>query len=233
MDTSYVAVAVVTSRTEAELIAGLLRSNGLEAAVSADDAGGQDPQLQILGRRAGGVHVAEQVQRQQPARPGPVVDPPVPVHLEAALDVPSGIAGIGLAGKPHRNRPAHPPPAPPPALADELVERLPQDRLAASGGERLARRAGDAHHRLPPGDGSSRRAPCSPSADQISSWHSRSTSAGTAPRTATNPSAANESISAWLSTQSGCHGAGCDRQRINGLAPTMGQCESTVSTTWC
>ena len=49
MDTSYVAVAVVTSRTEAELIAGLLRTNGLEAAVSADDAGGQDPQLQILG----------------------------------------------------------------------------------------------------------------------------------------------------------------------------------------
>jgi Putative prokaryotic signal transducing protein len=49
MDTSYVAVAVVTSRTEAELIAGLLRSNGLDAAVSADDAGGQDPQLQILG----------------------------------------------------------------------------------------------------------------------------------------------------------------------------------------
>jgi hypothetical protein len=51
MDTSYVAVAVVTSRTEAELIAGLLRSNGLKAAVSADDAGGQDPQLQILGVR--------------------------------------------------------------------------------------------------------------------------------------------------------------------------------------
>ena len=51
MDTSYVAVAVVTSRTEAELIAGLLRSNGLEAAVSADDAGEQDPQLQILGVR--------------------------------------------------------------------------------------------------------------------------------------------------------------------------------------
>ncbi len=37
MDTSYVVVAVVTSRTEAELIAGLLRSNGLRAAVSADD----------------------------------------------------------------------------------------------------------------------------------------------------------------------------------------------------
>src|SRR5439155_8426508 len=72
MDTSYVAVAVVTSRTEAELIAGLLRSNGLEAAVSADDAGGQDPQGQSRGRPAGGVHVAEQVHRHQPARPGPV-----------------------------------------------------------------------------------------------------------------------------------------------------------------
>ena len=51
MDTSYVAVAVVTSRGEAELIAGLLRSNGVEAAVSADDAGGQDPQLQLEGVR--------------------------------------------------------------------------------------------------------------------------------------------------------------------------------------
>ena len=44
-------VAVVPSRTEAELIAGLLRSNGLRAAVSADDAGGQDPQLQLEGVR--------------------------------------------------------------------------------------------------------------------------------------------------------------------------------------
>jgi hypothetical protein len=46
-----VPLAVVTSRTEAELIAGLLRSNGLRAAVSADDAGGQDPQLQLEGVR--------------------------------------------------------------------------------------------------------------------------------------------------------------------------------------
>ncbi len=44
-------VAVVSSRTEAELVAGLLRSNGLKAAVLADDAGGQDPQLQISGVR--------------------------------------------------------------------------------------------------------------------------------------------------------------------------------------
>jgi hypothetical protein len=37
--------------TQAELIVGLLRSNGLRAAVSADDAGGQEPQLQLQGVR--------------------------------------------------------------------------------------------------------------------------------------------------------------------------------------
>jgi hypothetical protein len=46
-----VTLTVVTSRTEAELIAGLLRSNGLRAAVSADDAAGLDPQLQLEGVR--------------------------------------------------------------------------------------------------------------------------------------------------------------------------------------
>jgi len=46
-----VTVAVVTSRIEAELIVGLLRSNGLTAAVSADDAGGEEPQLQLRGVR--------------------------------------------------------------------------------------------------------------------------------------------------------------------------------------
>jgi hypothetical protein len=51
VDGATVTVAVVSSRTEAELVAGLLRSNGLRAAVLADDAGGQDPQLQISGVR--------------------------------------------------------------------------------------------------------------------------------------------------------------------------------------
>jgi hypothetical protein len=46
-----VSVAVVGSRIEAELIVGLLRSHGLSAAVSADDAGGQEPQLQLQGVR--------------------------------------------------------------------------------------------------------------------------------------------------------------------------------------
>ena len=46
-----VTLTVVTSRAEAELIAGLLRSNGLRAAVSADDAAGLDPQLQLEGVR--------------------------------------------------------------------------------------------------------------------------------------------------------------------------------------
>lgn len=46
-----VPVAVVTSRVEAELIVGMLRSHGLRAAVSADDAGGQEPELQLQGVR--------------------------------------------------------------------------------------------------------------------------------------------------------------------------------------
>jgi Putative prokaryotic signal transducing protein len=46
-----VPVAVASSRIEAELLAGMLRSNGLTAAVSADDAGGLEPQLQIHGVR--------------------------------------------------------------------------------------------------------------------------------------------------------------------------------------
>jgi Putative prokaryotic signal transducing protein len=51
MDGATVPVANVASSTEAELIAGLLRSNGLTAAVSADDAGGEEPQLQLQGVR--------------------------------------------------------------------------------------------------------------------------------------------------------------------------------------
>jgi hypothetical protein len=50
-DSTPVSVAVVDSRVEAELIAGLLRSHGFRAAVTADDAGGQEPQLQMQGVR--------------------------------------------------------------------------------------------------------------------------------------------------------------------------------------
>jgi hypothetical protein len=51
MDGTTVTVAVVGSRMEAELVVGLLRSRGLRAAVAADDAGGQEPQLQLQGVR--------------------------------------------------------------------------------------------------------------------------------------------------------------------------------------
>ena len=51
MDGATVSVAVVASRTEAELIVDMLRSHGVSAAVSADDAGGQYPQMQIEGVR--------------------------------------------------------------------------------------------------------------------------------------------------------------------------------------
>jgi hypothetical protein len=44
-----VSVAVVGSRIEAELAVGLLRSHGLKAGSTADDAGGQEPQLQLQG----------------------------------------------------------------------------------------------------------------------------------------------------------------------------------------
>ena len=51
MEGATVPVAIVTSRVEAELIVGLLRSGGLRAALAADDAGGQEPQLQLQGVR--------------------------------------------------------------------------------------------------------------------------------------------------------------------------------------
>jgi predicted Fe-Mo cluster-binding NifX family protein len=50
-ETPNVPVALVASRIEAELIVGLLRNNGVNAVVSADDAGGQEPQLQTQGVR--------------------------------------------------------------------------------------------------------------------------------------------------------------------------------------
>jgi hypothetical protein len=44
-------LAVVGSRTEAELIVGMLQSHGLRAAMVADDAGGLHPHLQMQGIR--------------------------------------------------------------------------------------------------------------------------------------------------------------------------------------
>ncbi len=46
-----VCVAIVPSRTEAELIAGMLRSGGLRAAVSEQGAGARHPELQLQGVR--------------------------------------------------------------------------------------------------------------------------------------------------------------------------------------
>jgi hypothetical protein len=51
MEGATISVATVASRAEADLVVGLLRSNGLNAAVAADDAGGQEPQLQLTGVR--------------------------------------------------------------------------------------------------------------------------------------------------------------------------------------
>lgn len=46
-----IVVAVVGSRAEAEMIAGMLRGHGVKAWVSSDDAGGMDPFLQVQGVR--------------------------------------------------------------------------------------------------------------------------------------------------------------------------------------
>ena len=51
MEGGTVSVAVAGSRTEADLIVGLLRGHGLRAAVAADDAGRQEPALQLRGVR--------------------------------------------------------------------------------------------------------------------------------------------------------------------------------------
>jgi hypothetical protein len=48
-ESATVPVAVVTSRTEAELIVGMLRSNGLRAAMSAHNTGERQPELQLQG----------------------------------------------------------------------------------------------------------------------------------------------------------------------------------------
>jgi hypothetical protein len=51
LEGATVPVAIVTSRTEAELIVGMLRNYDLRAVVSADDVGGQNPALQNQGVR--------------------------------------------------------------------------------------------------------------------------------------------------------------------------------------
>jgi hypothetical protein len=48
---NVVSVAVVGTRAEAELMAGMLRNNGIRAAVSTDDAGGVEVALQAQGVR--------------------------------------------------------------------------------------------------------------------------------------------------------------------------------------
>jgi hypothetical protein len=46
-----VPVKIAASRIEAELVVGMLRSNGVRAVISADDAGGVEPPLQVQGVR--------------------------------------------------------------------------------------------------------------------------------------------------------------------------------------
>jgi hypothetical protein len=74
-DDAGVAVAVVDSRTEADLIAGLLISHGLTAVVAADDAGGQYPQTQRQGVRVLVAHGDEASARRLLADAGDAAGP--------------------------------------------------------------------------------------------------------------------------------------------------------------
>ena len=65
-----VPVLVAASRVEADLIVGMLRSNGVRAVVSADDAGGLEPQLQLQGVRVLVPVSEEGLARQLLAEPG-------------------------------------------------------------------------------------------------------------------------------------------------------------------
>ena len=62
-DGATVSVAVVASRTEAQLIVGMLRNNNVTAALSGDDAGGQYPALQTHGIRVLVAHYDEATAR--------------------------------------------------------------------------------------------------------------------------------------------------------------------------
>ena len=84
MTNAPVSVAVVGSRIEADLIVGLLRSHGMRAAVSTDDAGGQEPQWQM-----NGVHVLVPAADEQTAR-----------ELLASVDDADGPVGGGRRPKP-------------------------------------------------------------------------------------------------------------------------------------
>jgi hypothetical protein len=50
-ENATIPLTVVASRTEADLLVGLLSSYGLTAVVSTDNAGGQEPQLDLQGVR--------------------------------------------------------------------------------------------------------------------------------------------------------------------------------------
>ena len=106
---------------------------------------GTDP-----GRRAIGFCVREQVQREQPPRPGAEVDPPLPGLFVAGLDMPACIAWIHGTGKPDRNRAPDALAAPPAVRSDELIARLRDDLGGSRFSERAAFRAGDPDHRSTP-----------------------------------------------------------------------------------
>ena len=73
------------------------------------------PQLDVENRKLQRELVASYEQRQKATSPRPYVDPPLPVDVVAALEVPADAAGPLLAGEPDRDGSADPLPLRPPA----------------------------------------------------------------------------------------------------------------------
>ncbi len=160
------------------------------------------------GRGAVRVCVAEQEDGQQAALPGSDADPPLPIAAEAGLDVPAGVTGIGRTGETGPGSCRPPPPAATTARCQSTgrstataAARCPPPRTGRLPGRRSAALARSRSNAL------SRRTPWDSSPDQMTSRQAAVTAAGTASRTATNPSARKAPISVLVSTGTGSHAA--------------------------
>src|SRR5262249_51648479 len=103
-----------------------------------------------LGRRVPLADVREQEQRQQCTAAALDVHPPLSADIIAAVEVPSGVAGVSHARKANRDGSADTLPTNPTVQAEKLVVRLAERGRSAGGCERGAFGAWEADDRLRP-----------------------------------------------------------------------------------
>lgn len=109
-------------------------AGGIEEPRHIQVTAGQDP-----GRGVGRSDIGEQAEHEQSALLGSVVHEPagVAMGLEAGVDVPARVAGIGLTREPDHEGSEVGPPLPPVGV-EQLADRLDQRRRVRRGPERLA-----------------------------------------------------------------------------------------------